>query len=120
MSLTATATTAAGHHGHGHRSHLAARAVTSASVYGAGDATVAALDDVSVGLDRGRFTAIMGPSGSGKSTLLHMLAGLDRPTSGEVLPRRHRDHLAPRQGAHACSAATGSASSSSRSTCCRR
>jgi putative ABC transport system ATP-binding protein len=45
---------------------------------------VAALDDVSVALDRGRFTAIMGPSGSGKSTLLHMLAGLDRPTSGEV------------------------------------
>jgi putative ABC transport system ATP-binding protein len=52
--------------------------------YGTGDATVAALDNVSVGLDRGRFTAIMGPSGSGKSTLLHMLAGLDRPTSGEV------------------------------------
>jgi putative ABC transport system ATP-binding protein len=52
--------------------------------YGTGDATVAALDDVSVALERGRFTAIMGPSGSGKSTLLHMLAGLDRPTQGEV------------------------------------
>jgi putative ABC transport system ATP-binding protein len=52
--------------------------------YGAGDAAVAALDDVSVTLHRGQFTAIMGPSGSGKSTLLHMLAGLDRPTSGEV------------------------------------
>ena len=52
--------------------------------YGAGDASVAALDDVSVGLYGGQFTAIMGPSGSGKSTLLHMLAGLDRPTSGEV------------------------------------
>ncbi|MFN8193794.1 MAG: ABC transporter ATP-binding protein [Nocardioidaceae bacterium] len=62
----------------------AALAVAVTKRYGAGDATVAALDDVSVALDRGRFTAIMGPSGSGKSTLLHMLAGLDRPTSGEV------------------------------------
>jgi putative ABC transport system ATP-binding protein len=62
----------------------AARAVNVTKLYGAGDATVAALDDVSVALDRGRFTAIMGPSGSGKSTLLHVLAGLDRPTSGEV------------------------------------
>jgi putative ABC transport system ATP-binding protein len=62
----------------------AGRAVSVAKLYGAGDATVAALDDVSVDLERGRFTAIMGPSGSGKSTLLHVLAGLDRPTSGEV------------------------------------
>ena len=62
----------------------AARAVNVSKLYGAGDASVAALDDVSVDLERGRFTAIMGPSGSGKSTLLHMLAGLDRPTSGEV------------------------------------
>ena len=62
----------------------AARAVSLTKLYGAGDATVAALDDVSVALDRGRFTAIMGPSGSGKSTLLHVLAGLDRPTSGKV------------------------------------
>ena len=53
-------------------------------LYGTGDAAVAALDNVSVGLGDGEFTAIMGPSGSGKSTLLHMLAGLDRPTSGEV------------------------------------
>ena len=51
---------------------------------GWGDGAVAALDNVSVGLVEGQFTAIMGPSGSGKSTLLHMLAGLDRPTSGEV------------------------------------
>jgi putative ABC transport system ATP-binding protein len=62
----------------------AARTVGVTKLYGAGDATVAALDDVSVDLARGRFTAIMGPSGSGKSTLLHVLAGLDRPTSGEV------------------------------------
>ena len=52
--------------------------------YGTGDAAVTALDNVSVGLAAGEFTAIMGPSGSGKSTLLHMLAGLDQPTSGEV------------------------------------
>jgi putative ABC transport system ATP-binding protein len=52
--------------------------------YGAGDAQVLALDDVSVDIGTGRFTAIMGPSGSGKSTLLHVLAGLDRPTSGEI------------------------------------
>src|SRR4029079_18731540 len=64
--------------------HIAARAERLSKVYGTGEATVAALDDVSVGLDRGRFTAIMGPSGSGKSTLLHLLAGLDRPTSGQV------------------------------------
>ena len=43
-----------------------------------------ALDDVSVSLAAGEFTAIMGPSGSVKSTLLHVLAGLDRPTSGEI------------------------------------
>jgi putative ABC transport system ATP-binding protein len=62
----------------------AAAAVAVTKRYGTGDATIAALDDVSVTVERGRFTAIMGPSGSGKSTLLHMLAGLDRPTSGQV------------------------------------
>jgi putative ABC transport system ATP-binding protein len=62
----------------------AARAAGVSKSYGAGDAAVVALDNVSVGLLKGHFTAIMGPSGSGKSTLLHVLAGLDRPTSGEI------------------------------------
>ncbi len=52
--------------------------------YGEGDAAVDALAGVSTAFERNRFTAIMGPSGSGKSTLMHILAGLDRPTSGSV------------------------------------
>ena len=63
---------------------LIARVTGLGKRYGHGAGSVTALDDVSLGLRRGEFTAIMGPSGSGKSTLLHMLAGLDRPTSGEV------------------------------------
>ncbi|GAA2118280.1 ABC transporter ATP-binding protein [Actinomadura alba] len=53
-------------------------------VYGKGAAAVTALDDVTVGIPRGSFTAVMGPSGSGKSTFLHCAAGLDTPTSGTV------------------------------------
>jgi putative ABC transport system ATP-binding protein len=64
---------------------VAARAVHASKVYGTGDTAVRALDDVSVELARGHFTAIMGPSGSGKSTLMHCLAGLDTLTSGQVL-----------------------------------
>jgi len=52
--------------------------------YGDGDTAVDALRGVSLEISRGRLTAVMGPSGSGKSTLMHILAGLDRPTSGEV------------------------------------
>ncbi|WNV92079.1 ABC transporter ATP-binding protein [Umezawaea sp. Da 62-37] len=62
----------------------AARAVGVTKVYGSGEAAVTALDGVSVEIERGRFTAIMGPSGSGKSTLMHCLAGLDDVDSGEV------------------------------------
>jgi putative ABC transport system ATP-binding protein len=53
-------------------------------VYGSGATAVRALDAVTVGFDRARFSAIMGPSGSGKSTLLHCLAGLDTVTAGSV------------------------------------
>jgi putative ABC transport system ATP-binding protein len=52
--------------------------------YGEGDTAVDALRGVSVDIARGRLTAVMGPSGSGKSTLMHILAGLDKPTSGQV------------------------------------
>jgi putative ABC transport system ATP-binding protein len=85
----------------------AATAVNLSKVYGAGQAAVRALNDVSVTFERGRFTAVMGPSGSGKSTLMHCMAGLDRPTSGTVqvggqdigrlddagLTRLRRDHI---------------------------
>jgi putative ABC transport system ATP-binding protein len=60
----------------------AATGVTKA--YGTGATAVTALDDISVDIARGQFTAIMGPSGSGKSTLMHCLAGLDTVDAGEI------------------------------------
>ncbi len=72
---------AAAHH------HSPAAVVSARDVvrrYGEGDTAVAALRGVSVDIAEGRLTAVMGPSGSGKSTLMHILAGLDKPTSGEV------------------------------------
>jgi putative ABC transport system ATP-binding protein len=52
--------------------------------YGEGDTAVDALRGVSLEVSRGQLSTVMGPSGSGKSTLMHILAGLDRPTSGSV------------------------------------
>ena len=53
--------------------------------YKAGDTVVHALDGLDFTINKGEFVAIVGPSGSGKSTLLNMLAGLEKPTKGEII-----------------------------------
>jgi putative ABC transport system ATP-binding protein len=62
----------------------AVRLESVSMLFGRGGSQVTALREVSVGIPRGTFTAVMGPSGSGKSTFLHCAAGLYRPTSGSV------------------------------------
>ena len=63
---------------------LAVRSRGLTKTYGAGEATVTAVDHVDLDVPAGVLTAVMGPSGSGKTTLVHLLAGLDRPDAGRV------------------------------------
>lgn len=62
----------------------AARAENLIKSYGQGDTQVTAVDNITIGFEQGKFTAIMGPSGSGKSTLMHCMAALDSITSGHA------------------------------------
>src|SRR5471032_546560 len=63
---------------------FAAQVQNVSKIYGSESNRIEALSNVTIGIDRGKFTAIMGPSGSGKSTLMHILAGLDTVSSGRV------------------------------------
>lgn len=63
-------------------------------VFQLGEQRIRPLDDVTLHIDQGQFTAVMGPSGSGKSTLLYLLGGLDKPTSGAIVVAGQRlDHM---------------------------
>lgn len=64
---------------------IAIRATNVIKKYKVGKQIIRAIDDVSVNIHEGEFVALVGPSGSGKSTLLHLLGGLDKPTSGEIV-----------------------------------
>ena len=65
---------------------VAARVTNLTKTYGTGETRVVALDDVTIDLMAGEFTAVMGPSGSGKSTLMHCLAALDTADSRVTVP----------------------------------
>ena len=72
----------------------------ASKLYGFGDATTLALDDINLTVEQGEFVAIMGPSGCGKSTLMHAIGLLDRPTHGEYLLHGRRvSRLRPNQAA---------------------
>jgi len=61
------------------------RCIDVRKIYRQGESEIAALDGISLEIPKGAFAVVMGPSGSGKSTLLHLIGGLDRPTSGDLL-----------------------------------
>lgn len=61
------------------------KTVNLTKIYGTGETAVHALDGVSFEVERGEFVSVVGTSGSGKSTMLHMIGGLDKPTSGDVI-----------------------------------
>jgi spermidine/putrescine transport system ATP-binding protein len=64
---------------------IAVEARRASKVFGQGDHAVRALDDVSIGIDKGEFFTLLGPSGCGKTTLLRLIAGFESPTSGQIL-----------------------------------